>query len=111
MVTGLCTKIDTGVFKHIQKDFTDMFLWEESETLALEVAAKLDIGIDDVLLTVNYEKYDEISTAKNIMGKNIIISFANLYSLFSDEYRIIVLFIACAYKKSTILWYLCVVCL
>ena len=68
MVVGLCTKIDNGVFKHIQEDLTDMFLWEESETLALEVNEKLGVGVDNVLLTANYKNYDEISTAKNIMG-------------------------------------------
>ena len=60
--------MDTDEFKHIEKDITEMFLWEESETLAKSVANKLDIGVDDVLFTVNYQRNDEVSTAQNILG-------------------------------------------
>ena len=60
--------MDEDELKHIKKDITEMFLWEESETLAKSVASKLDIGVDDVLFTVNCQRYDEVNTANSILG-------------------------------------------
>ena len=72
---GLCTKIDNDRFPHIQKDLTEMFYWAETEQLAESARAYLGIGIDDILITVNYEPYDEISRTKNIMGRPTCINF------------------------------------
>ena len=74
--------MDTNEFKNIKKDFTEMFLWEESERLATSVANKLDIGVDDVLFTVNYQTFDEVSTAKNILGMPSCMCYLPIYAMF-----------------------------